>query len=100
MRYQVLLVLSPVCSGAGPVGGVQVRAEQEDGGDPARGLLDMPDLLGREGTPDDGVVAVAEPFLEHLIFTFVAKLLTAMDSATDGVPVARTGMGGELELAL
>ena len=87
----------PVRSGAGPVGGIQVRAEQKDGGDPPRGLLHMADLLGRERAPDDGMVAVAEPFLEHLaLVVVVAAALTAMDSTTEGVSMASIETGREL----
>jgi len=43
------------------------RLEQQDGGDAARRLGDVPSLVGLEVAAEQGALAVAEPLLHHLV---------------------------------
>ena len=63
-------------------------------------LQSFPDRFAFQGSQTEQFVQVGNAVPPLLARAVAAMILTAMESATDAVPIARVGMDGELELAL
>ncbi len=56
-----------MCSGAGPVRNVEIGTKQENCRYPPSAFLKATYLFTGQRTPSDGVIAIAQPFLQDLI---------------------------------